>query len=65
MEHEYLNFLLSAKEVSKVLKVNLNRVHEYANEGLLPFVITPPSSARKFRVTDVNRFIAGLTNGEG
>ena len=51
--------LLSAKEVAKILKVNENRVGEYAKEGLLPYCFMPYSSSRRFRVSDVNNFVEG------
>lgn len=51
--------LLSAKDVAKILKVNENRVGEYAKEGLLPYCFMPHSSARRFRISDVNDFVAG------
>ena len=59
---EFPNALLTSRQVARILKVNINRVGEYAAAGRLPFVYTPPTSDKKFRVSDVNKFIASLTD---
>jgi hypothetical protein len=57
-----VNGLLGANEVAKILKVNVNRVGEYAEQGLLPYCYTPGGSGRKFKVDDVNKFIDSLSD---
>jgi hypothetical protein len=59
---EFPNALLTVSQVARILKVNRNRVGEYAAAGKLPFVYTPPVSKKKFRISDVNKFIASLTS---
>lgn len=59
---EFPNALLTANQVAKILKVNINAVYGYAKQGKLVFVYTPPASGKKFRISDVNAFIASLTN---
>ena len=55
---EFPNALLTSRQVARILKVNINRVGEYAAAGRLTFVYTPPASDKKFRISDVNKFIA-------
>ena len=38
---EFPNALLTTRQVARILKVNQNRVSEYANSGKLPYVYTP------------------------
>lgn len=59
---EFPNALLTARQVARILKVNQNRVNQYVDEGKIPYVYTPPASCRKFRISDVNAFIASLTS---
>lgn len=59
---EFPNALLTTRQVARILKVNQNRVNQYVNEGKLTFVYTPPASSRKFRISDVNKFIASLSS---
>ena len=52
--------LLTISQVARALKVSRQRVVDYVNQGKITCVYTPPTSRRKFRVSDVNKFIASL-----
>ena len=52
--------LLTISQVARALKVSRQRVVDYVNQGKITCVYTPPISRRKFRVSDVNKFIASL-----
>jgi excisionase family DNA binding protein len=53
--------LLSMNKVAKLLGVNSGRIYQYVAQGRLPFVYTPPTSGKKFRTSDVNKFIESLS----
>lgn len=55
-----IDALLTAKEVSTILGVNTNRIGELVAAGELTAVMMPPSNIRKFRISDLNRYIATL-----
>lgn len=55
-----IDALLTAKEVSTILGVNTNRVGDLVASGDLVAVMVPPSTMRKFRISDLNRYIASL-----
>lgn len=55
-----IDALLTAKEVGTILGVNANRVCDLVAQGDLVAVCIPPSSMRKFRISDLNTYIASL-----
>ena len=63
MEVEFLNALLTTKQVAQVLKVSPNRVGEYVKNGFLHPIYTPPRSDRKFTIRNVNQFISRMEEG--
>ena len=46
--------LYTAKEVSKILLVNVNTVYDLMNSGALPYLVL---GSKKIRGTDLQRFI--------
>jgi len=55
-----IDALLTAKEVSEILGVNKNRIGDLVASGDLVAVMIPPSNMRKFRISDLNRYIQAL-----
>lgn len=45
--------LIEAKEAAEILKVPVGRIGEYVKSGLLQAYVTPPTTNRKFWVSDV------------
>ena len=57
--------MLTIRDVAEMLNVHVNSIRRWSNMGLLPVYRIGCRGDRRFRLEDINQFIARGRNGAG